>query len=114
MMPTFAPLPSSAPLLEDAESLEEDEEEALELEELEELEELDELESLELEPQAVRDIAATTPSTASDALVLRMCCLSVEEPVLHHTAGGSVIVVCANISAVTVVTRASVTISLCK
>jgi hypothetical protein len=28
--------------------------------------------SLELEPQAARAIAATTPSTASDALVLRM------------------------------------------
>jgi hypothetical protein len=28
--------------------------------------------SLELEPQAARAIAATTPSTASEALVLRM------------------------------------------
>jgi hypothetical protein len=80
MIPTFAPLPSMAPLLEDAEALEE--EEALELDEAEEPE-LDL--SLELEPQAVREIAATTPSTASDALVLRMCCLSVWEPVLHTT-----------------------------
>src|SRR5689334_3390428 len=62
MMPTFAPFPSMVPLPpEDAELLED----ALEPPEEAFL-------SLELEPQAARAIAATTPSTASDALVLRM------------------------------------------
>src|SRR3954452_13904421 len=55
MMPTLAPLPSMAPLAEPAE-LEDllDEEEDL----------LHELLLSELEPQAARDIAAATPSTA--------------------------------------------------
>src|ERR1700709_1852803 len=52
MMPTLAPLPSIAPLAD-------------ELDELAELELFDELLSSELEPQAARDIAAASPSTAS-------------------------------------------------
>jgi hypothetical protein len=71
MIPTFAPLPSMVPLAEELDWLEEaDGDDELEL--LSELPEL--LLSLE-EPQAVRDIAAAIPSTASDeTLVLRMRC----------------------------------------
>jgi hypothetical protein len=72
MIPTFAPLPSMVPLAEELDWLEEGEED-------DELELLlvdppELLLSLE-EPQAVRDIAAAIPSTASDdTLVLRMRC----------------------------------------
>ncbi len=69
MMPTLAPLPSTVPLAEPDELAEGE----LELEE--------ELLSFEFEPQAARDIAATTPSTASHTLVLRMrCCPFMGEP----------------------------------
>jgi hypothetical protein len=90
MMPTLAPLPSTAPLAE-LEELAEDDDEDL----------LDELLLSELEPQAARDIAAATPSTASDTLVLRMRCSPfVGEPPLLASpdTGGPVIVVRVNIS----------------
>jgi hypothetical protein len=65
----LAPFPSTASLLDDDSLLE-----AELLAELLELSEPLELSSSELEPQAVRDIAAATPSTASDTVVLRMRC----------------------------------------
>ena len=62
MMPTLAPLPSTAPLPRSSRRWTELTTELPE-----------ELELLSLEPpQAARDIAAATPSTASDTLVLRM------------------------------------------
>src|SRR6476659_3751086 len=60
MMPTFAPFPSTVPLLDEPAVL------------AAELEPPEEALLSELEPQAARAIAATTPSTASEALVLRM------------------------------------------
>ena len=69
MMPTFAPLPSTAPLADEAESLDDADAEV----ESELLEPDDDFLSL-LPPQAVRVIAAAIPTTASDAVVLRMRC----------------------------------------
>jgi hypothetical protein len=70
MMPTFWPLPSTAPpalaLLPDEDLLEDG------VEELFDDEEPEDPWLLLLEPQAVREIAATTPSAASDAPVLRI------------------------------------------
>src|SRR3954453_3225405 len=70
MIPTFAPLPSTVPLAEELDSLAEAEED----DEAELLSEPLELLLSSDEPQAVRDIAAAIPSTASDTLVLPMRC----------------------------------------
>jgi hypothetical protein len=101
MMPTFAPLPSTVPLADELDWLEEAEGDDDELELLLELLEL--LLLLE-EPQAVRDIAAAIPSTASDeTLVLRMRCspfsggAACRRPALLQLRR-DVIVVAANIS----------------
>src|SRR3954452_450086 len=67
MIPTFAPLPSMVPLADELDWLSEEEAED------DEDDEPELLLSLE-EPQAVRDIAAATPSTASDTLVLPIRC----------------------------------------
>ena len=89
-MPTLAPLPSTGPEADvELEALAEElEDELLELVLL----------LLELEPQAARDIAAATPSTASDTVVLRMCDSPFSGGAAPSDARGPMIVVRANIS----------------